>query len=256
MRLGNAVTKIGILEDSRKIKEGTRIIEFAFEKIDTSSWKPTSPNSTENWIIAWNGQNKGNIQTKLEGGLYVLKTPSAFESFQDYLEFSGWLYPEKLRRPLVVVHDGNHKDPENWKKVKPSPEKKSLITKEFKKDFPHYSLCKEEKVLKRVWNYPEKLIKLGTSYENKNGNGLYLVSLAHYECGLAEGPVLSHLYFYNSKNNSIKKIDLELRLVDAGDYDNDGNSELLFQNTKYNTHGYKLFSSELTLLSEKSWSYH
>jgi hypothetical protein len=47
-----------------------------------------------------------------------------------------------------------------------------------------------------------------------------------------------------------------LQLVDAGDYDADGKSELLFWYDGYNSNGYDLFSSDFRKHVKVRWSYH
>jgi hypothetical protein len=45
-------------------------------------------------------------------------------------------------------------------------------------------------------------------------------------------------------------------LVGAGDYDGDGNSEILFQGGGYNKDGYTLYFDNLRQKAEFNWSYH
>jgi len=47
-----------------------------------------------------------------------------------------------------------------------------------------------------------------------------------------------------------------MRLVDAGDYDNDGTSEVVFWESDYNKGGYILFYNHFTAKEEFSWHYH
>jgi hypothetical protein len=48
----------------------------------------------------------------------------------------------------------------------------------------------------------------------------------------------------------------EMTLVDAGDYDNDGISELLFWHSGYNEDGYVLMFNSFTEKAEFMWGYH
>jgi hypothetical protein len=47
-----------------------------------------------------------------------------------------------------------------------------------------------------------------------------------------------------------------LELVGAGDFDGDGQSELLFWQSGYNEDGYLLFSSGLKQKAKYLWGYH
>ena len=44
--------------------------------------------------------------------------------------------------------------------------------------------------------------------------------------------------------------------IDAGDYDNDGHSELIFAKPGYNYDGYVLYDDDLRHPVEFGWSYH
>jgi hypothetical protein len=59
-----------------------------------------------------------------------------------------------------------------------------------------------------------------------------------------------------STNGPSRYLGADLTLVDAGDYDADGVSELLFWQTKYNEDGYVLFDSSFDARCEYRWSYH
>ena len=51
-------------------------------------------------------------------------------------------------------------------------------------------------------------------------------------------------------------LDQELTLIEAGDYDNDGKTELLFWHSGYNEDGYILMYNSFTQKAEFLWSYH
>jgi len=50
--------------------------------------------------------------------------------------------------------------------------------------------------------------------------------------------------------------DSTIMLVDAGDYDGDGDSEVIFWVSRYNHDGYVLFYKQLSRFVEFSWGYH
>lgn len=47
-----------------------------------------------------------------------------------------------------------------------------------------------------------------------------------------------------------------MALVDAGDYDNDGSSEIIFQIHQENEDGYLLFAPKGEKTVRKTWTYH
>jgi hypothetical protein len=65
----------------------------------------------------------------------------------------------------------------------------------------------------------------------------------------------SHTFVVTSTN--VGYIGQGLELVDAGDYDMDGHSELLFWSSAYNRDGYVLFPSNLAATPTTfQWNYH
>ena len=57
-------------------------------------------------------------------------------------------------------------------------------------------------------------------------------------------------------DGTAKYIGRSLTLVDAGDYDGDGTSEVVFQYSGYNRGGYVLLHDHLTQVAQFTWSYH
>jgi len=62
-------------------------------------------------------------------------------------------------------------------------------------------------------------------------------------------------YWYYVTKSEFRFIGTNLELVDAGDYDNNGQSEVLFWKSDYNRDGYVLFYDGFKKSVVKSWSY-
>jgi len=71
--------------------------------------------------------------------------------------------------------------------------------------------------------------------------------------GPGEAPVLFWFYV-NGKD--IRLIGQSLELIDAGDYDHDGHSEVVFHKSGYNYDGYILVFDDMRKQIEFGWSYH
>lgn len=63
-------------------------------------------------------------------------------------------------------------------------------------------------------------------------------------------------WFAVNPERQVSFLGAAMMLVDAGDYDNDGESELLFAITDYNRGGYKLFYDKFTKSVEFKFNYH
>ena len=57
-------------------------------------------------------------------------------------------------------------------------------------------------------------------------------------------------------DHGIRHLGSGMSLVDAGDYDGDGSSEVLFWFSGYNQDGYVLFGDDLRKVAETYWTYH
>ena len=63
-------------------------------------------------------------------------------------------------------------------------------------------------------------------------------------------------WFVIDPKYSVRFLDVEGWLIDAGDYDRDGKSELVFQTGGYNRGGYKLYYSDFQKYAAFEFSYH
>jgi hypothetical protein len=70
------------------------------------------------------------------------------------------------------------------------------------------------------------------------------------------GPERQAHWFAGDTPQTLKFLGSGLALIDAGDYDGDGHSELVFAKSGYNHDGYVLFSDDLAHSAEFGWSYH
>ena len=57
-------------------------------------------------------------------------------------------------------------------------------------------------------------------------------------------------------DGSVKQRGFDLRVIDAGDYDGDGRSEIVFQSRDYNRDGYVLSYDSFRGYAGLDWGYH
>ena len=82
------------------------------------------------------------------------------------------------------------------------------------------------------------------------------VRLGEYRCnGPPDDPFLDY-WFALSPANDITLLGNGMWLVDAGDYDNDGKSELVFSIDRYNQGGYELFYADFKKHATFEFGYH
>jgi len=171
-------------------------------------------------------------------------------------EFSGWNSDPSLR-PLVLVSQNNTSDPDGWKVIHSvDPSIIGLCFPEFHRIQPTVDTSSDEDRVDTV-AYEDKVIILNKAYRSSNGE--YLIALSidpafQHACAgsLEEWPAS---WFYLDTRKTVRFIGSGMRLVDAGDYDNDGTSEVLFWESGYNMDGYVLFYNHFSRKVEFSWGY-
>lgn len=98
-------------------------------------------------------------------------------------------------------------------------------------------------------------------------NKAYMSLAGEYLIALSIDPKFQHVpdvsmedwpsdWFYLDNSKLVHSLGGGMRLIDAGDYDDDGMSEVLFWETGYNKGGYILFHDHFLEKEEFSWGYH
>lgn len=277
---------IGILDDAREEmvnwKPGVakdRLIRPAFEK-NGSSWQSVAAlciPSHMTWTVAFDGKNIGRVEgqtvstsgdSALRNSKYLtlvqrILTPSAAipsvgAPSEDYAPMG--MGPTKGRRPLVVISEPNFRDPDEWKRLSLLPQNiAALISAQFRRDFPHVDRCKEEEVVQHNWRFPDSALTFPVKYGSNRHSYLVETDLNAGDCGYVDDPndPLSGPWFFVSENGSVHRIGSFMSLLDAGDYDNSGKSELIFSmNQPEDTEGFVLFDANLQKRASLLWSYH
>jgi len=267
---------LGFLDDAREEmvnwKPGVarqRVVRPAFEKT-TSGWKQVEPSSVPprlKWTIAFDGRNLGQVESQADpvGGLTafqtILTSAAAVPSVGSPSEqFAGLMAnPTKVRRPLVAVSKPYFQDPDGWKRTKLSAEIGVLVRKAFRREFPQVDRCKDEEIVQRNWKFPDSSLALPVAYASNKHSYLVAADLDAGDCGYVDSPddPLSGPWFFVSPDGVVRRIGSFMSLLDAGDYDNDGKSELVFFLSQgENTDGFVLFDASFTKPVTFSWHYH
>lgn len=209
-------------------------------------------NSTQKeWFVCFDGKKIGRITSKgkkISGKIPTMGKPTS--------EFGG-VSGKAVYRPLVLTPTDNCQDSEAWKvldktKIKLDPPLK-FLKEEIAKRPTLEQLVQEGAVegdRKVVYAYAIGSAKIIKAYRSKSGAELYQLSTE------SEGAIRLEMIGRNA-NGSFKYIGEGLSLIDAGDYDDKGNSKLVFMYTDgSNSDGYLVYDSNFNNVMEFFWSYH
>jgi hypothetical protein len=216
------------------------------------------------WFVGLDGRQLGQI---------VARTPKEFRAYahiglQDIVqgtapivgkpsyEFSGFPGRE-IHRPLVTVSKPYFKDPAQWKRMKVTP------------DLRQRALALLQSKVPRLCTYPPKgdsLVPLTYSakdlrvraHQSLSGSLTVSINIRNaYYCGDAPGDALLDAHaFAVAASGQTRFLGPGLMLVDAGDYDQDGRSELIFALSLYNRGGYVLFAEDFSEQARFEFGYH
>jgi hypothetical protein len=112
-----------------------------------------------------------------------------------------------------------------------------LVRNAFRRQFPHVDRCKDEKIVERDWKFPGSSVSMRAAYASNKNSFLVAVNLNAGDCGWGgrpDEPTDSFVFqwFLVAADRSVRRIGGFEGLLDAGDYDNDGRSELVFFSTR------------------------
>lgn len=174
-------------------------------------------------------------------------------------EFGGYAGAE-VHRPLVANSQPYYKDPESWRVAQLSLERTTVLRNQFQKKFP--KLCRnadeDHKKPLEVFPYKNDQVNIVKAYTSRKGWIVARLELANaIECDDTEaGFGLSEQWFVVEPRNTVWYLGTDMWLVDAGDYDNDGKSEVLFAVAGDNRGGYRLFYDDFKEQAVFEYSYH
>lgn len=280
---------IGILDDAREAiwhgKVGVidqRIVMPAFEK-SGSEWRAVTsflPRDLK-WTVAFDGKNLGQIESQMspdEGNADQINSsfsrakqtiltpiadvPTVGKTSQEFTGVSSLLGLTAVRRPLVVVSEPYYSDPDHWKRTRLPEEIARLVREGFRKQYPHVDRCEQERIAESDWKFPDSALVLAAAYSSNKNSFLVAVSLSAGDCGWGgrpDDPLDSFVnqWFFVDADRSVRRIGGFEELLDAGDYDNDGSSELIFFSTRSeNSDAYDLIYGNFRKTVDLEIGYH
>ncbi len=198
------------------------------------------------WTIAFDGRSLGKLETRVASDpaafvrlaiLQLLSAPPWPTIGKETEEFAGFQGAAVLR-PLVAVSQPNVADPDVWKPLVPGAANLALVRAEFRKKYPRITNCEVEESRE----YRDTEIKVNKAYASKPGWKLFLLAIKGCDANDLEATAgLDYEWFTIDPSGVAHYLASNLILVDAGDYDASGHSQMLFMIDDYNRGGYVLF---------------
>ncbi len=150
----------------------------------------------------------------------------------------------------------NYRDPAGWKPIPADAADMASLFPHFQKAAGEAMACRPGAEDDAVpFRYGAQDVRL-RSFRDARGRQLVAATLApeRGSCGTPQEVAwMTHTFLMDGTPRHVGQ---ELALVDAGDYDGDGSSELLFWHSGYNSDGYTLFDDTLRKRVDVGWSYH
>lgn len=267
---------IGVLEQPQCKQESTLVVRVLFAKVG-DDWLPLIDNksakpfelSNVTWTAAFNGQRIGSFQTTDTGFhsnyewtyprdkfLEVVAGQSVPKITNHEKNFSGWCSPPAYS-PIVVVSYPNFNDPAEWNSFSPGNNYKQQLFSTFSGIVGEARRCLYEPTYHSVpYSYTADELVLFKGYKDKFGHKLVSLGLDLEIINCDGPPESTNKPNWFIVNEQPRHIGNELEMIDAGDYDNDGRSELLFWHGGYNEDGYTLFYDDFKKRVNFYWNYH
>jgi hypothetical protein len=156
----------------------------------------------------------------------------------------------------VLVTPANFRDPDKWTAFSPAASVRDRLFREFKKVAGSADRCPKDPEKSIPFAYTAANVVVDAAYRDRAGRVLIALQLDARlnSCDGLPGDEWSAHWFL--LDNGIHVLGVSLELVDAGDYDADGKSEVLFWSSGYNEDGYVLFYDGFARHEDFFWSYH
>jgi len=275
---------LGVLEDVPGNYQGesnSRRVRVVFEK-DGDGWKafpsicPTQDCLTTitseypremTWTIAFDGKNLGKVTSRTptaygfysEVGLQDITStgpiPTVGRNSPEFAGFGSLGTP--VNRPLIANSQPYFRDPEVWKPAHLSTALVAALHQQFRKRFPNVKNCASpEENIAKPWPYREQDIEMVTAYSSKDNWSVAELRLKGYRCDGVSSDPFGGQWFTINPDGRISFLGQDMWLVDAGDYDNDGKSEVVFAIAGYNRGGYELFYDDFKKHVAFEFGYH
>lgn len=162
-------------------------------------------------------------------------------------------------RPLVANSEPYFTDPDGWKPIRLASREVQLFRREFRQRFPE--LCKRSVDETKVepFRYREQDVQVVRAYASREHSKiarLHVQGAIDCNKNAGVGLQMDDPWFALDAQRKFHYLDSGMWMVDAGDYDNDGASELIFSIDRENRGGYVLFYDDFRRRAIFEFEYH
>jgi hypothetical protein len=244
---------LGILEERQECDASTGktvVVEPLFARSGddwTSLSEELQPLESLSWTVLLDGRSIGVLRTEpgAAGERLVSLVPGqrvpAIRNTNG--GFRGWC-GTPTRRPLAVTSRADVRDPDRWRPFEAPQELCSRLFQAFRAEAGDASCGDGRGNIVEVPYHAEDL-RVASAWRDRAGRQLVAVVLPFEErCdGPWEGPWKARWFLVTGE--SARYLGSNFELIDVGDYDADGTSEILFRYSAYDEDGYTLFHDGL-----------
>jgi hypothetical protein len=238
------------------------------------------------WNLGFDGKKIGTFQSHLPSewfyysdiGLQVPDSKATIPAINTGAHgFHFWGDPwaaSPHNRPLVASSKNYLDDPDNWKPLLPPPPLSDRLVSAYRKAleksahdnneviFPpdqkkpqhgdEFVLALPDSAAEGTTRFRKVRVVVSKCYKSRKGDELVKLAVPSAEVKGAE----DYVQWFRVKGNEVDSLGNDLELIDAGDYDHDGHSEIVFHKGGYDYDAYVLVYDNLRKQLEFGWSYH
>lgn len=271
---------VGVLEEraGATTDEAPRHVVRALFHKGATGWESYDPNCSDEaclttsvanfprettWTISNNGQSLSEVTatTPSAWALYAdvgqqelaadAQPPTLGERSNDFADAAT-----PLHRPLVATSPGAFADPQSWASAPATAEAQLALRQAFVAQFTGVTNCANATTPPQPRTYTEADIEVSQTFASSAGWRIATARLVDYGCDGPPENAYAEQTFAISPTNDVRLLGEGYRFLDAGDFDADGQSEVIFAISQYNTGGYALFANDFAQNAVFDFSYH